>query len=190
LSKARENGHGIPGIDDSMFRSGDGLSSIQPGEVDVVVMAGMGGVLMVEILSGDLMKARTFAKYVFQPRNHAEVLRCFLAQNGFAVTNEILVREGRHLCEIIVASPGEDRNLWTCMNWPAWDVRWEVPPMYASVPDPLALEYLHRKLEREKRVMRELRKAKSLDEIRLTLQAARIAYLKNLYETRQANDEF
>lgn len=185
LSKARENGQGIPGISDSSFRCGDGLSPIHAGEVDAVVMAGMGGMLMVEILSADLSKAKTIAKYVLQPRNHAGALRSFLAQNGFSITKEVLVREGRHLCEIILASPIQG----TLLDWPALDIRWEVPLSYGKINDPLADEYLHRKMEREKRVLRDLHKAKSLDHDRVQMQYFRIEYLKNLIETRRSKDE-
>ena len=197
LSKARENGEGVKGLPDSSYRCGDGLAPIQPGEVDAVVLAGMGGMLMVEILTADLPKSRSIGKFVLQPRNHAEALRRFLALNGFSIAREVLVREGRHLCEIIVASPNQtkpmtpddDPNRWTDAGWPVSDIRWEVPPMYAESHDPLTTEYLHKKFEREKRVMRDLHKAKTLDGARLQQQEVRIAYLKSLMKKRGVADE-
>lgn len=197
LSKARENGQAIPDLPESSYRCGDGLAPIKPGEVDVVVLAGMGGMLMADILSADMPKSRTIPKFVLQPRNHAEALRRCLALNGFSIIKEVLVRERRHLCEIIIASPDQIKSAsktndligWTDVGWPAGDIRWEVPPMYAEINDPLAKEYLHRKWEREKRVLRDLHKAKSVDEIRLAKQAERIAYLGHLYEKRVTDDE-
>ena len=191
LSKAKENGRGVTGLDDSSFRCGDGLAPIGHGEVDAVVMAGMGGVLMVEILSADLPKSRSMAKFILQPRNRAHVLRRWLAHNGFSIVKEVLVRERHNLCEIIVASPdgaGPEQN-WVDKAWPDRDIRWEVPPMYESTDDPLAEEYLHRKLEREKRVLREVRKAQSLNLERLKELDDRIAYLKDLWGKRRSTNE-
>ena len=49
------------------FRAGDGLNVLAPGEVDVIVIAGMGGLLIRDILSDDLEKTRSFSKFILQP---------------------------------------------------------------------------------------------------------------------------
>lgn len=192
LSKAQSYGKDFPGLSEADFRCGDGLSPIKPAEVDAVVIAGMGGILMASILSADQEKTRTFSKLVLQPRNHPEVLRHWLVTNGFDIISENIVREKRNLCEIIVAAPHEahrqtdfdyDKGL------PPSDIRWEVPPAYARLNSPLATEYLQKKLEREQRVRREVQKARTQEpDIQKQLDA-RIAYLKGLCTERESNDE-
>ncbi|MDD5922648.1 MAG: class I SAM-dependent methyltransferase [Eubacteriales bacterium] len=86
------------------FRVGSGLSPISSGEVDTVVIAGMGGLLISEILSEDLEKTRSFRRYVFQPRNNAGLLRDWLFRHGFRIEREQIAEEGRFLCEILTAS--------------------------------------------------------------------------------------
>jgi tRNA A22 N-methylase len=119
LEKARANiARRLPGaVFDS--RLGDGLAPYGRGEVDTVVMSGMGGRLIADILSADPAKARSFGRFILQPRNAADKLRLRLAALGFVVTDEFLATEGRFICEILCASPeaaaesraaGEDVN--------------------------------------------------------------------------------
>ena len=199
LNRARTHGKGVPGIPADCYRVGDGLSPIKPGEVDVVVLAGMGAILMTEILSDGANIARTVKKFVFQPRNYPAILRHWLYENGFHIVHESLVREGRHLCEIIVAKPGkaEDSDSGNVSggifgkideDWSKDDIRWEIPPWYGFMDDPLAGEFLHRKLERERRVRREVQKRQTPDTEHLARLESRIHYLKDLVEMRESDD--
>jgi len=77
-------------------RLGAGLSTIAAGETDCCVVAGMGGLMMVEMLENDLAVAKSFGTLVLQPqRDLHEVRRCLLA-NGFAIDAErMLVDDGK-----------------------------------------------------------------------------------------------
>ena len=85
-------------------RTGDGLEVLEAGECDTVVIAGMGGLLIRDILDWDIAKTRSFSKYVLQPRNNAFELRKWLWKNFFSISRDLIVKEGRHYCEIITAS--------------------------------------------------------------------------------------
>ena len=163
------------------------------------VLVGMGAILMTEILSYGANIARTVKKFVFQPRNYPAILRHWLYENGFHIVHESLVREGRHLCEIIVAKPGkaEDSDSGNVSggifgkideDWSKDDIRWEIPPWYGFMDDPLAGEFLHRKLERERRVRREVQKRLTPDTEHLARLESRIHYLKDLVEMRESDD--
>jgi tRNA (adenine22-N1)-methyltransferase len=101
LAIARRNAEEYGGFD---FRLGDGLAPLEPGEVDTVVIAGMGGETIIGILAADIEKTRSFPKYVLQPRTKAELLREWLTSAGFRITAEDTVPERGRPCEIIVAS--------------------------------------------------------------------------------------
>jgi tRNA (adenine22-N1)-methyltransferase len=82
-------------------RLGDGLAPLAPGEVDVVVIAGMGGETIRDIMAADPAKTASFAKYILQPRTKAELLREWLAER-YAIATEDTVNERGRACPIIV----------------------------------------------------------------------------------------
>ena len=81
-------------------RIGSGISTLKPSEVDAVVIAGMGGLLISEIIGADPELSGSFKKFILQPRNAQDKLRAWLLGHGFQIHNEALVREGKYLCEI------------------------------------------------------------------------------------------
>lgn len=91
------------------FRTGDGLSVLGMGEVDAVVIAGMGGKLIRDIMADDITLTASFDKFILQPRIGQGILRKWLIENGFRIIADDVVREGRHIPEIItVLSPGRE----------------------------------------------------------------------------------
>ena len=94
LSKAEENCRRLHPDVDFDLRLGSGFEVLESGEFDAVAIAGMGGVLMTEILGADIQKTNSFRKLVLQPRNRVGHLRWWLYNNGFSIVNEKLVREG------------------------------------------------------------------------------------------------
>lgn len=106
LDKARKNFNmnvdmGRLGSGD--FRVGDGLSVLEPSEVDVVVIAGMGGRLIADIMAEDIELTASFDKFILQPRIGQGYLRKWLLDNGFEIIYEDLVREGKYIAEVITA---------------------------------------------------------------------------------------
>ena len=78
------------------FRRGDGLSVLAAGEADVIVIAGMGGTLIANILRDDIKTAKG-ADLVLCPHSHEGTLRRFLLENGFNIYEEKLaMEEGRY----------------------------------------------------------------------------------------------
>ena len=57
------------------LRQGNGLQVLVPGEVDEVVLAGMGGDTIIEILGHDWNKAASFQRFLFQPMTRAKTVR-------------------------------------------------------------------------------------------------------------------
>ena len=107
LAKAKTAAGAAQFGNDVSFRVGNGLEVIEPGEVDVIVIAGMGGQLIRDIMSADLDKTRSFNRFVLQPRTSSGPLRKWLLEADFAVLSEDIVREGEFLPEIITVAPRE-----------------------------------------------------------------------------------
>jgi len=134
------------------IRIGNGLKILKPGEVDAVVIAGMGGLLIAEILGEDPLKTRSFRKFILQPRTAQKKLREWLYAHGFTITDEALAREGKLLCEIIVAAPCSEG-----LDKMPDDIDLEISPILFTKNDPLLVEFIENKIRIEMRVYRSIR---------------------------------
>lgn len=77
------------GIADKVqLRLSDGLKCVESSEVDDIVIAGMGGILISEILEAAPWVKDENIRLILQPQTHDEVLRKWLWENGFEITDE------------------------------------------------------------------------------------------------------
>lgn len=78
----------------------NGLQSVND-EYDTVIIAGMGGELIADILS---RAESIFSKnIILNPMTHPEIARKWLFDNGFEITKDIIVADGRHHYSIFSA---------------------------------------------------------------------------------------
>lgn len=144
-------------------RLGDGLSILQPGEVDVVVIAGMGGALIKQILDEGKDKLNSVNRLILQPNIGGKRVRMWLKENGFRLVDETLVEDDGILYEIIVAEPGEDEEYpKTATDWP-YDFWFELGPILWKKKHPLLLRKCVEELESQKKVWMQLQKGKSVE---------------------------
>ena len=87
-------------------RLGGGLSVIRAGESDDIIIAGMGGILISEIIENDIDTAKQ-SRLVLQPMNAQYELRKYLVSHGFRITGEDLAVEGFKVYNVITAERGE-----------------------------------------------------------------------------------
>lgn len=87
-------------------RLGDGLKVIKPFEVDTVIIAGMGGLLIQDILEKNKEVANSISNFIFQPMIASDELRRYLLNNNYKIIDEELVREDNKFYEIIYAKIG------------------------------------------------------------------------------------
>lgn len=196
LDKARQNAMKCdPEIRSIMdFRAGDGLSILDAREVDAVVIAGMGGKLIRDIMAADMEITLSVSRFVLQPRIGQGYLRKWLFDNGFDVICEDLVVEGDYIPEIITAvSPGKDctdsalsyRYADRIINFDAdadgESMVWRIPPWIVEASGPVP-EFLQRNIEREKTKLKNVMMAK-VRNVRLEEEICRdISYLTALAE--------
>ena len=72
----------------------DGFRSLPENCADEVVIAGMGGILIAEILAEAPWLKKEGVHLVLQPMTHAEDIRLFLSENGFSILSEKACAEG------------------------------------------------------------------------------------------------
>src|SRR5699024_4192028 len=84
-------------------RLGDGLSILETDEPDTLVIAGMGGKLIEQLLDKALNKTLKINKLILQPNVDAELLRKWLIKYNYNLVSEKVIEENTHLYEILVA---------------------------------------------------------------------------------------
>ena len=79
--------------DEIELRLSDGLKNYRAGEVSEIVICGMGGNLMEEILLAAPWVRSPGMHLVLQPMTHTEDVRRYLCQNGFLIEKELCIRD-------------------------------------------------------------------------------------------------
>lgn len=138
-------------------RLGTGLSVLAPGEADTIVIAGMGGELIAEILSADSETARA-SELILQPMNSQYELRRYLVENNYIIEQEDIENEGQRVYNLMLVRSGR-------MEPFAADIDYHIPPYLAGHPK---LGMLIDKKEREfKKIIMGLRASRECDIVRL-----------------------
>lgn len=84
-------------------RLSDGLHNYKNGEADTLVCAGMGGGLMMRILSEDREKTASFQELILQPQSEIEKFRRFLRESGLRILDENILEEEGKFYQVIRA---------------------------------------------------------------------------------------
>lgn len=164
------------------LRLGNGIQILENNEVDAVVIAGIGGALMTEILGDNLKKTKSFPKFILQPRNGQGKLRKWLLDHEFEIMNESLAKEGKYICEIITAKSKKQTKKQSVISEDidlCKEISYEVPPWIWSA-GALAEELIKNKLRIEEEILKNMGKAAIKDERKQQNIQNRIYYLKNL----------
>lgn len=72
-------------------RLSNGTAALQPGEIDSLVCAGMGGKLMMQILEAGADKVKTMKELILQPQSELREMRCYLREHGMYIIEEDMV---------------------------------------------------------------------------------------------------
>lgn len=141
-------------INESIFdnvitaRLGDGLDVIKPFEVDTVVIAGMGGLLIRDILNRDRKVTNSINNFILQPMVASKELREYLLKNGYTIVDEDLVNEEDKYYEIIFAKAGKELI--------EKEIYFEISKRLIEKKHPLLKELINTRIESTKNILREL----------------------------------
>ena len=96
------------------MRRSNGLEKLSPGEVEAVIIAGMGGGLVMRILTEGQAVAETLQECILQPQSEIAKVREFLLQNGYQIVQEEMVLdEGKYYPMMrVVPSKESEREKW------------------------------------------------------------------------------
>lgn len=136
-------------------RLGDGLAVLKPEEVDVVVVAGMGGYLISQILTAGCEQLSAVGRLVLQPNIGGSGLRKWLYQHNWQIIEETITQEDGLFYEIIVAEPGRNEALYDDADV-SKEGLFDVGPILWRQKHPLLKGKLQDDLVRKQRVIRQL----------------------------------
>ena len=111
LQKAKENSLRYGTAEHMDFYVADGLDAVAPERVDTIVCAGMGGDCIAHILEQAPWVKDPRYTLILQPQTSGNDLRRYLGENGFAIEQECLVRDGNFLYFTILARHGQGKRL-------------------------------------------------------------------------------
>lgn len=160
--------HGL--ADKIEVRLGDGLSVLTPGEADIIIIAGMGGILIKDIIEAHTEIAKS-SVLVLQPMNSQYELRKWLISNGFTVLNEDIECEEHHVYNIMVVSDGVQDKF-------ERDIDYHIPPMLYKNKNFRAL--FEKKKREFSKIIKGLEKAENADNDKLEYYRRSYKELKEL----------
>ncbi len=106
LIKAGENLALYEEEDRVVLRLSDGLDAYGPGEADCLIVTGMGGRIISDILMRQPEKSRDFKEMVLSPQADQWLVRCSLRDLGYGIDREALILEDGKYYPVIHAVRG------------------------------------------------------------------------------------
>ncbi|WP_195336231.1 tRNA (adenine(22)-N(1))-methyltransferase [Paraclostridium bifermentans] len=138
-------------LDDKVdLRLGSGIEVLNDNEVDEIIIAGMGGILIGELLEAKKSVAQNAEKLILQPMQAQAELRKYLYNKGFEVIDEVLVKEDFRIYEIIVAKYTGRKTEVTD------EIYYEVSKKLIEKKDELLAEFLNKKISGYENIIKKL----------------------------------
>ena len=125
----------------------NGLRALTPGAVQTILIAGMGGDLIVRILEEGRRHFPHTRFFVLSPHTRWEKCRKYLWENGFVIEEEGMVKDEGKFYPII-------RAVYTGIPVPLPDVRYQKYGRYlVEKRDPVLREYLENRLVKQQEIL-------------------------------------
>ena len=164
LTRARENiaKFGYEGQIET--RLSDGIEALAAGEADTILCAGMGGKLIIHMLSANMEASMTTNEWILQPQSDFFEVRKYIWDKGFAIADEKMCEEdGKFYTSIhaVRKEPAGEEHRAQASDEP---LKGTVPGAAGFIlgeqlirrKDPVLREYLKREEELNKRIQKSL----------------------------------
>lgn len=112
LEKAKENinYYGVKNIE---LRLSNGLEKLKTDEADTVIIAGMGGELITDILERGRRFFDTERKFILSPHTKIDEVRKYLLSNGFEITKEDMCIDEGKFYTVMEAKYTENKEMYS-----------------------------------------------------------------------------
>lgn len=132
------------------IRLSDGFAALRPGEAENIVIAGMGGALMMRILTQGEETARAAERLILQPQSEWMAFRKFLCESQYQITAEDMVYEDGKYYPVMAVSPGRPAR----EN--AGRIQWKYGPRLLEQRHPVLKQYLCKQQEQKRKILKNL----------------------------------
>lgn len=123
---------------------GAGLNPLKVGEVNGVILAGMGGNLTRDILLADMPKVKKYDFLILQPAQNPEVLREFLYKNNYKILEEDLIKDEGRFYELFKVKYDETSEKLIFED----ELDYEISPLLRKKEHPLFKEFIEEKINK------------------------------------------
>lgn len=158
LERAKEHirEHGLEGK--IQTRLSDGLKNLQMNEADCMIAAGMGGGLVIRILSEERDTAGSLKELILQPQSEIDSVRKYLTEEGYRIVSEDMVYEDGKYYPMMKAVP--------CMagagEIPYSEEELEFGRVLLQQAHPVLGQFLEREMEIQNRILSALESQESV----------------------------
>lgn len=151
------------------IRQADGLSGLKSGEAGSAILAGMGGGLVIKILSQSPLIAREIKEFILQPQSELYQVRKFVNEWGMAIQAEDIIFEDGKYYPMMRANWGQEK--------PYDDVELHYGRYLIQNKHPVLKQFLKREIQVKEQIVSQLNDAAAVrrNEIEAELLTARIA---------------
>lgn len=146
ISGERIKHYGLEDVID--VRIGYGLKVLKHYEADILIISGMGGLLIIDIIKESLDIARSVQLLILQPMKDSYLLRKWLVKNCFYIADVEIVKEDNKFYEIIWAEPNDKSKGLQVINY--------IDDKLLNKKNPVLLEYLNSKIHEYETIMKKL----------------------------------
>lgn len=130
-------------------RLGNGLDVLKPYEVDSLIIAGMGGILIKDILERNKDIVQSINNFIFQPMVGAKELRQYLIGNNFKILDENLVLEEGKYYEIIFARREK--------SYIEKDIYYDISKILLEKKHPLLGSFIQYKIDKLEKIINDIK---------------------------------
>lgn len=144
LDRAKQNIEQFAAAQYIETRLSDGVSALQPGEADAVIIAGMGGNLMIRILENGKEVFDQTKELILQPQSEIAGVRRYLQDHGYKIVDEEMVYEdGKYymMMKVVHGHMQYDQR-----------IDFEYGQVLLQKKHPILKDFLNKKMENAKRI--------------------------------------
>lgn len=144
------------GLEDKIItRLSDGLKNLKKNEADIMIAAGMGGVLVIRILSEGDGEIKGIKEYILQPQSEIKKVRAYLSESGYCIVQENMVLEDGKYYPMMKAVRGESA--------PYSEEELLYGRILLSEAHPVLKQFLEREITINRKIAEELEKISGVD---------------------------
>ena len=146
-------------------RLSDGVKKLKVGEVDSILIAGMGGELVIHILTDGMEVCRSAKELILQPQSELEKVRQFLRERKFKIVDEDMVIEDGKYYPMMKVVPVEEDEFWGIIPEEATRACYMYGPLLLKNGNPSLRKFLVKQHKQLEKILKELEKQPESDKI-------------------------